>query len=396
MSVKHALVVDDSKSAGLALRRLLEQTKVAVDMAESAEAALKYLEGNKPDVIFMDHIMPGMNGFEAAKAITGNPKTSAIPIIMYTSKDDAGYLESAKAHGAVGILPKPPKAETLNVVLTTLSGGAPPPMPARAPAAAPAAGAAAAAPAVDHAAIKGLLEEFRREFSSKIEQVARETAGEVFRTRGVELSHQIRKQIEEQIAELSTRIAKPQGLTPAEMDGIKAVAAESGAREAVESAKRVAHDVATHAAQETAKKTATDTARQIAAEAARHAAEQQYQISMGGLAEKLLAQVKPEIEELRGHMREHKPLDEKTTAEIQKIATAAAQQKAAEAAQRSARETALSVSQQAAGQMVDEAIDQLKRELGDALDPQLNRAKMLGYVGIAMSIAAIALVFVFR
>lgn len=394
MSVKHALVVDDSKSAGLALRRLLEQTKVAVDMAESAEAALKYLEANKPDVIFMDHIMPGMNGFEAAKAITGNPKTSSIPIIMYTSKDDAGYLESAKAHGAVGILPKPPKADTLNVVLTTLSGGVPPAAPARVPPPPPAVPSAAAA--VDHAAIKGLLDEFRREFTTKIEQVARETAGEVFRTRGVELSHQLRKQLEEQLAELSTRVIKPQGLTPAEMDEIKAVAGEAGAREAVESAKRVAHDVAAHAAQEAAKKVATDTARQIAAEAARHAAEQQYQISMGGLAEKLLAQVKPEIEELRTHMREPKPLDPATLAEIQKVATAAAQQRAGEIAQRSARETALSVSQQAAGAMVDEAIEQLKRELGDALDPQLGRARLFGYLGIALGIVAIGLAFVLR
>src|SRR6185503_508914 len=63
MSDKRALVVDDSKSARAFLARILERHEIAVDAADSAEAAIEYLTRNKPDVIFMDHMMPGMDGF---------------------------------------------------------------------------------------------------------------------------------------------------------------------------------------------------------------------------------------------------------------------------------------------------------------------------------------------
>lgn len=103
---KHALVVDDSKSARLVLRRMLEKYALAVDTANSADEALDYLIHNRPDVIFMDHMMPGMDGFEAVRAIKNNPATATIPILMYTSKSGDLYLGQARALGAAGILPK--------------------------------------------------------------------------------------------------------------------------------------------------------------------------------------------------------------------------------------------------------------------------------------------------
>ncbi len=103
---KHALVVDDSKSARLVLRRMLEKHAQAVDTANSAGEALEFLIHNRPDVIFMDHMMPGMDGFEAVKAIKSNPATATIPILMYTSKGGDLYLSQARALGAAGILPK--------------------------------------------------------------------------------------------------------------------------------------------------------------------------------------------------------------------------------------------------------------------------------------------------
>ncbi len=114
------LLVDDSKSARFALRKLLEHNGLTVDMAANAEEALGYLDQNQPDVIFMDHFMPGMDGFEAAQAIKSRPATSAIPIVMCTSKDDADYIEQARAHGAVDILPKPATPNALNTVLENL------------------------------------------------------------------------------------------------------------------------------------------------------------------------------------------------------------------------------------------------------------------------------------
>jgi CheY-like chemotaxis protein len=106
MSAKRALVVDDSKSARLFLSRILERHEIAVDAAESAEQAIDYLQRHRPDVIFMDHMMPGMDGFQAVQTIKNNPRTSSIPILMYTSQEGDLYLGQARALGAEGVLPK--------------------------------------------------------------------------------------------------------------------------------------------------------------------------------------------------------------------------------------------------------------------------------------------------
>jgi CheY-like chemotaxis protein len=106
MSSKRALVVDDSKSARAFLSRILERHEITVDAADSAEAAIDYLTRNKPDVIFMDHLMPGMDGFQAVQTIKNNPRTSTIPILMYTSQEGDLYLGQARALGAEGVLPK--------------------------------------------------------------------------------------------------------------------------------------------------------------------------------------------------------------------------------------------------------------------------------------------------
>ena len=103
---KHALVVDDSKSARVIMRRMLEKYALTVDTTNSAEEALDYLTHNRPDIIFMDHMMPGMDGFDAVKAIKRNPATATIPILMYTTKSGDLYLGQARALGAVGVLPK--------------------------------------------------------------------------------------------------------------------------------------------------------------------------------------------------------------------------------------------------------------------------------------------------
>lgn len=103
---KRVLVVDDSKSARLVLRRMLEKYNLHVDTVESASLALDFLGHNRPDAIFMDHMMPGMDGFQAVKAIKANPRTATIPVMMYTSKGGDLYIGQARALGAVGVLPK--------------------------------------------------------------------------------------------------------------------------------------------------------------------------------------------------------------------------------------------------------------------------------------------------
>src|SRR6202171_5527245 len=87
MPRKRALVVDDSKSARVILSRMLEKYDIEVDMAESAEQSIEYLKHNRPDAIFLDHLMPGVDGLQAVQAIKGNPQTAMIPIMMYTSQE---------------------------------------------------------------------------------------------------------------------------------------------------------------------------------------------------------------------------------------------------------------------------------------------------------------------
>lgn len=106
MQGKRALVVDDSKSARVVLSRMLEKFGIEVDGADSAEAALEYLRDHRPEVIFMDHMMPGMDGLQAVREIKANPELAAIPVMMYTSQEGELYAGEARASGAVGVLPK--------------------------------------------------------------------------------------------------------------------------------------------------------------------------------------------------------------------------------------------------------------------------------------------------
>lgn len=120
MAYKCALIVDDSRTAREALRRMLEAHELRVETAESAEAALEYLTAHRPDVIFMDHMMPGMDGFQAVKAIKENPATATIPVMMYTSQSGDLYVGQARALGAVGVLPKQIKPVEVTEVLRSL------------------------------------------------------------------------------------------------------------------------------------------------------------------------------------------------------------------------------------------------------------------------------------
>lgn len=117
---KRALIVDDSKSARVVLSRMLEKYGIEVDMAESAEQAIQYLEHQRPDAIFMDHLMPGMDGLQAVKVIKADPRNATIPIMMYTSQEGELYVGQARALGAFGVLPKQVRPVDVSKVLYEL------------------------------------------------------------------------------------------------------------------------------------------------------------------------------------------------------------------------------------------------------------------------------------
>ncbi len=121
MNGRKALIVDDSRLAQFVLKKMLTDQNMLVDTSPSAEDALDYLKNNKPDVIFLDHTMPGMNGLEVLKVIKANPETAPIPVMMYTSQEDSSYMSQAREMGALAVLPKQLKQDELVEALTTLN-----------------------------------------------------------------------------------------------------------------------------------------------------------------------------------------------------------------------------------------------------------------------------------
>lgn len=122
MTIRNALLVDDSKVARFTLSKLLKSSNLEVAMAGSAEEALDLLSNSdRPDVIFMDHLMPGMNGIEAARAIRNNPATADIPIVMCTSGKSHEFEAKALQMGITEILSKPPARDGVTRVLEKLA-----------------------------------------------------------------------------------------------------------------------------------------------------------------------------------------------------------------------------------------------------------------------------------
>ncbi len=125
MPVETALVVDDSKSARIMLSRMVQKVGLEVNMVESGEEAIAYLAANPhPDVIFMDHMMPGMDGLQTTQQITKDPATAHIPVFMYTSKEGEEYEAELLACGATGMLGKPAKPDRLKEIVEQLNEAA--------------------------------------------------------------------------------------------------------------------------------------------------------------------------------------------------------------------------------------------------------------------------------
>jgi twitching motility two-component system response regulator PilH len=86
MPIHKVLIVDDSKTETLFMTDLLQRNGFAVRSAENAAEAFARLTEDKPDLILMDVVMPGQNGFQLTRSISRTPEFTGIPIIMCTSK----------------------------------------------------------------------------------------------------------------------------------------------------------------------------------------------------------------------------------------------------------------------------------------------------------------------
>lgn len=86
MPINKILVVDDSPTERHFLNDLLSKSGYQVVMAESGEEGVAKAKQEMPDLVLMDVVMPGLNGFQACRALTKDDATKHIPVIMCTSK----------------------------------------------------------------------------------------------------------------------------------------------------------------------------------------------------------------------------------------------------------------------------------------------------------------------
>ena len=101
------LVIDDSATVCAALRKILKSAKLQVDQAMDAESGLKQVQSGRPDLIFLDIVLPRMNGFSALRHLRRDPATKNIPVIMISGNELATEQFFGNAIGADDFMKKP-------------------------------------------------------------------------------------------------------------------------------------------------------------------------------------------------------------------------------------------------------------------------------------------------
>jgi twitching motility two-component system response regulator PilH len=107
MPIHNILLVDDSRTELHVLTDLLVRQGFHVRTAENGEEALRRLAEEKPDLILMDVVMPGQNGFQLTRTITRDPRYADVPVIMCTSKSQETDKVWGMRQGARDYVVKP-------------------------------------------------------------------------------------------------------------------------------------------------------------------------------------------------------------------------------------------------------------------------------------------------
>ncbi|MBI5268303.1 MAG: response regulator [Burkholderiales bacterium] len=113
MPIQNILLVDDSKTELHLLSDMLSKQGYSVRTAENGEEAMRRLSEAKPDLILMDVVMPGTNGFQLTRAITRDPRFAGVPVIMCTSKNQETDKVWGMRQGARDYVVKPVDANDL-------------------------------------------------------------------------------------------------------------------------------------------------------------------------------------------------------------------------------------------------------------------------------------------
>jgi len=107
MPIKKILVVDDSPTERYALSEVLQKNGFEVITAENGEEGIAMSKSELPDLILMDVVMPGMNGYQATRTISRDEATRSIPVIICTTKGQETDKIWGMRQGAFDYLVKP-------------------------------------------------------------------------------------------------------------------------------------------------------------------------------------------------------------------------------------------------------------------------------------------------
>jgi twitching motility two-component system response regulator PilH len=107
MPVKKVLVVDDSATDREHLQNVLEKQNITVLSASTGQDALKMASAERPDIIFLDIIMSGMDGYAVCRSLREDENTKGIPIIFVSSKKNRADIMWANEQGGSGYIVKP-------------------------------------------------------------------------------------------------------------------------------------------------------------------------------------------------------------------------------------------------------------------------------------------------
>jgi twitching motility two-component system response regulator PilH len=113
MTIKNVLVVDDSPTDRQFLSDILTKNGFQVSTADNAEDAIAKVKQARPDLVLMDVVMPGQNGFQATRTLTRDEATKNIPVIICTSKGQDTDKSWGMKQGARDYIVKPIQAADL-------------------------------------------------------------------------------------------------------------------------------------------------------------------------------------------------------------------------------------------------------------------------------------------
>ena len=117
------LVVDDSPTETEAFRMVLEKNGFEVLTADNGADGVALAHQEKPDMVLMDIVMPGLNGFQATRQLTRSAETKHIPVVIVTTKDQETDRVWGKRQGASGYLVKPVTEDRLLTEINSLLAG---------------------------------------------------------------------------------------------------------------------------------------------------------------------------------------------------------------------------------------------------------------------------------